>query len=134
MDKLPGNEKILKFLQGNGVEFSQNFGFPDLTDANGNYLVYDFALYDKKRRFLVGLIDHTEKYFEDSNEFANVIGVSYKQLDEDDKLKNYYCSSRGIQLEQLTRNQDGNIYQILKNFMEHITPYGEYNIDISNMR
>lgn len=131
-----GYKKILSFLESNGIQYVENHAFRDLTDNEGGYLVYDFAIYHPKRNILLGLIDHTEKFYSNSSIFSNVIGVGYDQLDEEDKLKNSYCADRGIQLEQLTYNQDENLEELLDIFISHIDGslyMGEFR-SIKNMK
>lgn len=128
-----GKDRIEAYLRKNGIPYILDYAYGDLTGLNGNPLTFDFAIVNTKHKVLIGLIDHTEKYYEDFNMFASLMDIGNSHLDEDDNLKYLHCSKEGTQLKQVAHNHDDMLEDVLDNFIDHIDGTMYYS-SIMNVR
>lgn len=91
-----GEIKIEEILQEAGLDFKEEYTFPDLTSSNGRPLRFDFAVFDDN-----GDIDFLIEYqgiqhYEAKSKFGGTKGL-YRQKYNDNK-KRQYCKLKGYTL------------------------------------
>lgn len=91
-----GEIKICDILDGAGLEYQEEYIFPDLVSSSGRPLRFDFAVFDDN-----GDIDFLIEYqgiqhYEAKSKFGGAKGL-YRQK-HNDAQKKIYCQQRGITL------------------------------------
>ena len=100
-----GEKKIKNYLENNGINFKQEYWFPDCRDVNP--LPFDFYLPAQNK-----IIEFDgRQHFEETNHFTYSL-VNVKKHDE---IKNKYCHDNGIYLIRIPYTKINKIDEILKN-------------------
>ena len=91
-----GEEKILKLLLDNGVNFTREYTFSDLTGDKDIALRFDFAIFDGNNQ-LVELIEYDgEQHYRPVSIWGGEKGLQRRR--ENDYKKNEYCQQHNIKL------------------------------------
>lgn len=91
-----GEIKIYDVLTDAGLDFQEEYSFPDLVSTNGRVLRFDFAVFDDN-----GDIDFLIEYqgiqhYEAKSKFGGISGLRKQQFN--DMKKRQYCEAHGITL------------------------------------
>lgn len=91
-----GEIKIEEILQAAGLDFKQEYIFPDLVSSSGRPLRFDFAVFDD-----MGEIDFLIEYqgiqhYEPKSKFGGYTGLRKQQYN--DMKKREYCKKHGLTL------------------------------------
>ena len=91
-----GEIKICDILDAAGLEYKEEYSFPDLVAESGRALRFDFAVFDDN-----GDIDFLIEYqgiqhYEPKSKFGGAKGL-YQQKHNDQK-KRFYCKAHGYTL------------------------------------
>ena len=91
-----GQIKIEEILQQSGLEFAEEYSFPDLVSNTGRPLRFDFAVFDDDGN-LDFLIEYQGKqHYEPSSKFGGKKGF-YQQV-YNDNLKRRFCALHDFKL------------------------------------
>lgn len=91
-----GEIKIEDILIDAGLDFKEEYSFPDLVSSSGRPLRFDFAIFDD-----TGDIDFLIEYqgiqhYEEKSKFGGAKGLYRQQYN--DKQKRIYCAQHGYKL------------------------------------
>ena len=91
-----GEIKIEEVLQQAGMNFTEEYSFPDLVSSGGRSLRFDFAIFDDD-----GTLDFLIEYqgvqhYEPKSKFGGYSGLHKQQYN--DMKKREYCKLHGITL------------------------------------
>ena len=91
-----GEMKIEDILKVAGLNFKEEYSFPDLVSTNGRPLRFDFAVFDD-----AGDLDFLIEYqgiqhYEPKSKFGGISGLRKQQFN--DMLKREYCQRHNINL------------------------------------
>lgn len=91
-----GEIKIEDILTEAGLNFQEEYSFPDLVSSSGRALRFDFAVFDED-----GDVDFLIEYqgvqhFEAKSKFGGAKGLYRQQFN--DKQKRIYCAKNGYKL------------------------------------
>ena len=91
-----GEIKIEDILKVAGLNFKEEYSFPDLVSTNGRPLRFDFAVFDD-----AGDLDFLIEYqgiqhYEPKSKFGGISGLRKQQFN--DMLKREYCQRHNINL------------------------------------
>ena len=91
-----GEIKIEEILQQAGLEFEEEYSFPDLVSSSGRPLRFDFAVFDDNGD-LEFLIEYQGiQHYEAKSKFGGYTGLRKQQYN--DMKKREYCAKHGILL------------------------------------
>jgi len=91
-----GEEKIIKILNQNNIQFKKEVSFKDLNGSKNTPLRFDFAIYRNNKLFCLLEMDG-EQHFKFIKYFHKNVFNFYKSK-EWDRRKNSYCLVRKIPL------------------------------------
>ena len=102
-----GEIKIEDILNVAGLNFKEEYSFPDLVSTNGRPLRFDFAVFDD-----AGDLDFLIEYqgiqhYEAKSKFGGVSGLRKQQFN--DMLKREYCQKHDINLIAIPYWDEGRI-------------------------
>lgn len=102
-------QKIIKLLLDNNIEFATQYTFTDLKGLNGGTLRFDFAIF--KNGNLSHLIEYNglQHYEKPQGKW----GEAYTTLIHNDKKKIQYCKDNNIELRILKYNQKYDINDLI---------------------
>lgn len=91
-----GEIKIEEILQMNGLDFAEEYSFPDLVSSSGRPLRFDFVVFDDD-----GEVDFLIEYqglqhYEARSKFGGAKGLYRQQYN--DKQKQIYCAQHHLTL------------------------------------
>ena len=88
--------KIAQILQQAGLNFQEEYSFPDLIGENGHALRFDFAIFDDNND-LEFLIEYQGiQHYKPKSVFGGISGLRKQQFY--DMKKREYCKKHGIKL------------------------------------
>jgi hypothetical protein len=91
-----GEIKIFDILTAAGLNFKEEYSFPDLTSATGHVLRFDFAVFDDNGE-LDFLIEYQGiQHYEAKSKFGGISGLRTQQFN--DMKKREYCKKHNITL------------------------------------
>ena len=91
-----GEIKIEEILTNAGIDFQEEYIFPDLVSSNGRPLRFDFAVFDDNGD-LDFLIEYQGiQHYEPKSKFGGIQGLRKQQAN--DMKKRDYCRDHGIAL------------------------------------
>lgn len=91
-----GEIKIEEILTWNGLDFKEEYIFPDLVSSKGHPLRFDFAVFDDNGD-LDFLIEYQGiQHYEPKSKFGGLAGLRKQQLN--DMRKREYCKKHNIPL------------------------------------
>lgn len=102
-----GEIKIEDILNVAGLNFKEEYSFPDLVSTNGRPLRFDFAVFDD-----AGDLDFLIEYqgiqhYEAKSKFGGISGLRKQQFN--DMLKREYCQKHDINLIAIPYWDEGRI-------------------------
>ena len=105
-----GEQKIIKLLDSNKINYSKEYTFDDLVGVNGGKLRFDFAVFDKSNK-LSHLIEFngSQHYTKPAGKWGN----NFEILCKHDKLKIDYCNKHNIELRIIKFDQEFTIDDLI---------------------
>lgn len=91
-----GEIKIFQILQQSGMEFSEEYSFPDLVSNTGRPLRFDFAVFDDQHNIDFLIEFQGIQHYEAKEKFGGYTGLRKQQYN--DMKKREYCKAHGIKL------------------------------------
>lgn len=89
-----GEIKIEDILRANGVNFQEEYSFPDLYSSNGRLLRFDFAIFDDDDQLMFLLEYQGIQHYIPKSKFGGKSGLKRQQYN--DLLKREYCRKHNI--------------------------------------
>ena len=91
-----GEIKIHEILENAGLNFIEEYSFPDLVSSSGRPLRFDFAVLDDENN-LEFLIEYQGiQHYEPKSKFGGYTGLRKQQFN--DMKKREFCAKNGIRL------------------------------------
>ena len=91
-----GEIKIEEVLQSAGLDFEEEYSFPDLVSSSGRPLRFDFAVFDDEHNLQFLLEYQGIQHYEPKSKFGGYTGLRKQQYN--DMKKREYCAKHGILL------------------------------------
>ena len=91
-----GQIKIEEILQQSGLEFAEEYSFPDLVSHNGRPLRFDFAVFNDEHEIQLLIEFQGIQHYEAKDVFGGYSGLRKQQYN--DMKKRQYCKSHNINL------------------------------------
>ena len=102
-----GEIKIEEILQYAGLDFIEEYSFPDLISSSGRPLRFDFAIFDDDGE-LDFLIEYQGiQHYEPKSKFGGAAGLRKQQFN--DNKKRLYCKKHGITLIEIPYWDEGRV-------------------------
>ena len=92
-----GEKKIEDLLKNNKLNYKKEVKFSDLKGLKGEYLRFDFVLYDKNDKIICCIEIDGQQHFYQVKHFQKTI-FNFKKTKEWDRRKNSYCLRKKIPL------------------------------------
>lgn len=83
-----GEIKIHEILEENGINFIEEYSFPDLLSSNGKLLRFDFAIFDDDGNLEFLIEFQGVQHYEPRSYFGGMSGLRQQQYN-DTKKRNY---------------------------------------------
>ena len=91
-----GEIKIFQILQNAGLEFTQEYSFPDLISNNGRPLRFDFAVFDDNHDIDFLIQFQGIQHYIAKDKFGGIVGLRKQQYN--DMKKREYCKKNNFKL------------------------------------
>ena len=91
-----GEIKIFEILQQSGLEFAEQYSFPDLVSNTGRPLRFDFAVFDDQHNVDFLIEYQGIQHYEPKSVFGGYSGLRKQQYN--DMKKREYCQKHDITL------------------------------------
>lgn len=91
-----GQIKIQQILQKSGLEFAEEYSFPDLVSNNGRPLRFDFVVFDDQHEIDFLIEFQGIQHYEAKSVFGGISGLRKQQFN--DMKKRQYCQLHNIPL------------------------------------
>lgn len=91
-----GEIKIEEILQESGLEFAEEYSFPDLVSNTGRPLRFDFAVFDDQHNIDFLIEFQGIQHYEAKDKFGGYSGLRKQQYN--DMRKRQYCKAHNIKL------------------------------------
>lgn len=91
-----GEIKIEDILNAAGLNFQEEYSFPDLVSTNGRPLRFDFAVFDDNNDLDFLIEFQGIQHYEAKSKFGGVSGLRKQQFN--DMKKREYCAKHNITL------------------------------------
>lgn len=102
-----GEIKIEEILKSSGLNFQEEYSFPDLLSSSGHPLRFDFAVFDDEGN-LDFLIEYQGiQHYEAKSKFGGYTGLRKQQYN--DMQKRIYCKKNNIILIAIPYTDEGRI-------------------------
>ena len=88
--------KIEEILEAAGINFQEEYIFPDLVSSNGRPLRFDFAVFDDDGELDFLIEAQGQQHYEPRSKFGGKTGLVRQQYN--DNLKRKYCQKHGYKL------------------------------------
>lgn len=110
-----GEIKIHEILEQSGINFQEEYSFPDLVSSSGHPLRFDFAVFDDNGD-LEFLIEYQGiQHYQAKSKFGGYSGLRKQQFN--DLQKREYCQKNNIILIEIPYVDEGKIsYDYIMNF------------------
>lgn len=110
-----GEIKIHEVLENAGMNFKEEYSFPDLVSSSGHPLRFDFAIFDDCGD-LEFLIEYQGiQHYQPKSKFGGYSGLRKQQYN--DLQKREYCQKNNIILMEIPYTDEGRInYDYIMNF------------------
>ena len=102
-----GEIKIEEVLREAGLNFEEEYSFPDLVSTSGHPLRYDFAIFDDNGDLDFLLEYQGIQHYLPKSKFGGISGLRKQQYN--DMLKREYCKKHGILLIAIPYWDEGKI-------------------------
>ncbi len=113
--KSQGELLISKFLMKNNILFQKEFSFDNcLNNITNKPFRFDFIVFNKEKFFLIEYdgIQHFRK--------QNWNHISFEEIQRRDRIKNQYCSQKGIPLLRISYKEINKIEKIISTFIANL--------------
>lgn len=94
-----GEIKIEEILQNAGLDFEEEYSFPDLVSTNGRPLRFDFCVFDDNRDVDFLIEYQGIQHYQPKSKFGGYSGLKKQQYN--DLMKREYCQKHGITLVEI---------------------------------
>ena len=91
-----GEIKIFEILTEAGLNFKEEYSFPDLVTTNGKPLRFDFAVFDDEGELEFLIEFQGIQHYQAKSIFGGKTGLARQRYN--DNLKRRYCQSHGYKL------------------------------------
>lgn len=91
-----GEIKIAEILEMSGLNFKEEYSFPDLISIRGKCLRFDFAVFDDGDRLDFLIEFQGIQHYESKSKFGGYSGLKLQQFYDMEKLE--YCKKNNIKL------------------------------------
>jgi hypothetical protein len=91
-----GEIKIFDILSAAGLDFKEEYSFPDLVSTNGRALRFDFAVFDDNGDLDFLIEFQGIQHYEAKSKFGGISGLRKQQYN--DMQKREYCHKHNITL------------------------------------
>jgi hypothetical protein len=91
-----GEIKIAEILADGGLNFQEEYSFPNLTSTNGRVLRFDFAVFDDDGDLDFLIEFQGIQHFQPKEKFGGIEGLRKQQYN--DMQKRIYCKKHNIPL------------------------------------
>lgn len=88
--------KIHEILEKAGLNFIEEYSFPDLVSSHNNPLRFDFAVFDDEGELDFLIEFQGKQHYEPVSKFGGYAGFARQQFN--DKKKREYCITHGLKL------------------------------------
>lgn len=108
--KSMGERQIIKLLTEANIKYKREYTFPDLKSSAGQYLRFDFAIFNSDNK-LSHLIE-----FQGEQHFRNIFNISKQDFEQAlarDQLKREYCKKHSIPLIEIRFDEDITLAKLL---------------------
>jgi len=102
-----GEIKIEEVLQDAGLDFEEEYSFPDLVSSSGRPLRFDFAVFDDEHNLQFLLEYQGIQHYEPKSKFGGYTGLRKQQYN--DMQKREYCQQHNIILIEIPYIAEGRI-------------------------
>lgn len=102
-----GQIKIEEILKQSGLEFAEEYSFPDLVSNNGRPLRFDFAVFDDEHNIDFLIEFQGIQHYQPKSVFGGYSGLRKQQYN--DMKKRQYCKSHDITLVIIPYWEEGRI-------------------------
>ena len=99
-----GEIKIHEILEEAGLNFQEEYIFPDLRSVNGRPLRFDFAVFDDDGKIDFLIEYQGRQHYEASAKFGGKRGLFQQQ--HNDNQKRSFCALQGITLIEIPYNEE----------------------------
>ena len=99
--------KICDILTDAGLNFQEEYSFPDLISNTGHPLRFDFAVFDDNNDIDFLIEYQGEQHYKPKSKFGGIQGLRKQQYN--DMLKREYCKKRNIKLLAIPWLDEGRI-------------------------
>ena len=91
-----GQIKIFEILQQSGLQFVEEYSFPDLVSSSGRPLRFDFAIFDDQHNIDFLIEYQGIQHYKPKPKFGGMTGLKKQQFF--DMKKREYCKKHNINL------------------------------------
>jgi len=102
-----GEIKIEEVLQDAGLDFEEEYSFPDLVSSSGRPLRFDFAVFDDEHNLQFLLEYQGIQHYEPKSKFGGYTGLRKQQYN--DMQKREYCQKHNLILIEIPYIAEGRI-------------------------
>ena len=102
-----GEIKIEEVLQDAGLDFEEEYSFPDLVSSSGRPLRFDFAIFDDENNLQFLLEYQGIQHYEPKSKFGGYTGLRKQQYN--DMQKREYCQQHNLILIEIPYIAEGRI-------------------------
>lgn len=102
-----GEIKIHEILEASGLEFKEEYIFPDLKSPNGRPLRFDFVVFDDEGTIDFIIEFQGKQHYEPSSKFGGKKGLYQQQFN--DRQKRRFCAFHGFQLIEIPYTEEDKI-------------------------
>lgn len=102
-----GEIKIEEVLQNAGLDFEEEYSFPDLVSSSGRPLRFDFAVFDDEHNLQFLLEYQGIQHYEPKSKFGGYTGLRKQQYN--DMQKREYCQKHNLILIEIPYVAEGRI-------------------------
>lgn len=99
-----GEIKIEEILENAGLEFEEEYIFPDLRSANGRPLRFDFVIFDDDGKIDFIIEFQGKQHYEPSAKFGGKKGFYQQQYNDNKKRR--FCALHDFKLIEIPYNEE----------------------------
>ena len=99
--------KIEEILSNAGLNFKEEYSFPDLIGQGGHALRFDFAVFDDEHELQFLIEYQGVQHYEPKSKFGGYVGLRKQQYN--DMMKREYCKKHNIILLAIPYTDEGRI-------------------------
>lgn len=99
-----GEIKIHEILENNGLNFKEEYIFPDLKSPNGRPLRFDFVIFDDEGRIDFIIEYQGKQHYEASQKFGGKRGLYQQQYNDNQKRR--FCAFHDFKLIEIPYTEE----------------------------